>query len=627
MIANHVKALLHKNGCHWNTGGSVGNSSGFGGSAAITYSFMDGRPAGFDPDQFQDFADFSATQASWIEHAMDHYEEIANITFAEVASGGDIDWGYAQTFYDWDGDGVIESHEVAGGLATRPYSNGSIIVIDRDSTNFSQGSWGYLVLMHELGHAAAGFNDVTIGLNFSETYTTSQEYWNQGIDGQVLSVSEDSRKYTAMSYNNHPDMPGVHPNTLLLYDIAALQTLYGANTSTRAGNTTYSWATNETFLETIWDGGGTDTISASNQTRDAVINLNPGTFSSIGSYAGRDATDNLAIAFNVTIENAYGGSGNDRVFGNAVGNEIRGGAGNDRLFGQDGNDRLFGEDGNDRLFGQDGNDFLYGQDGNDFLYGQDGDDFLYGHDDTDRLSGEDGNDRLYGQEGNDFLYGGNGDDFLYGQEGNDFLYGGNGDDRQSGGKGDDRLYGENGNDFLYGENGNDSLYGGKGDDRLYGKDGNDSLYGWQGNDRLYGENGNDSLYGENGNDSLYGGKGSDVLIGGAGADTLVGFGSSSSQFDTLTGGAGTDTFVLGDLGSVFYLGSGHARITDFTSGSLAIEDTIQIRGVLNDYTLNQSVNYGGAAALDTAIFLGSDLIGVVEDTTAIALTADYFTTV
>nr|WP_269634897.1 calcium-binding protein [Rubidibacter lacunae] len=143
--------------------------------------------------------------------------------------------------------------------------------------------------------------------------------------------------------------------------------------------------------------------------------------------------------------------------------------------------------------------------------------------------------------------------------------------------------------------------------------------------KLYGGKGNDTLYGGSGIDRLYGGQGSDVLVGGAGDDTLVGFFDySSSEFDTLIGGAGTDTFVLGVSSTLFYVGSGHARITDFTSNS---RDTIQIFGDLSDYSLDQSVNYGGAAALDTVILRGSDVIGVVEDTTAIALTADYFTTV
>ncbi|WP_408638099.1 calcium-binding protein [Rubidibacter lacunae] len=135
------------------------------------------------------------------------------------------------------------------------------------------------------------------------------------------------------------------------------------------------------------------------------------------------------------------------------------------------------------------------------------------------------------------------------------------------------------------------------------------------------------MYGGNGNDVLFAGQGSDWLIGNAGDDTLIGFGDSSSEYDVLLGGSGTDTFVLGDLDGVFYQGDGHAQILDFTSDSLAIEDTIQIHGDLSDYSLDQSVNYGGGAALDTAILLGTDLIAVVEDTTAIALTADYFTTV
>ncbi len=43
--------------------------------------------------------------------------------------------------------------------------------------------------------------------------------------------------------------------------------------STRTGNDTYSWNTDDVFIEAIWDAGGIDTVDASNQTRNTVINL------------------------------------------------------------------------------------------------------------------------------------------------------------------------------------------------------------------------------------------------------------------------------------------------------------------------------------------------------------------
>lgn len=51
-----------------------------------------------------------------------------------------------------------------------------------------------------------------------------------------------------------------------------------------------------------------------------------------------DTSNNLAIAYNCTIENAVGGSGNDTLTGNEVNNLLSGGKGNDGLDGGMGRD-------------------------------------------------------------------------------------------------------------------------------------------------------------------------------------------------------------------------------------------------------------------------------------------------
>ena len=76
------------------------------------------------------------------------------------------------------------------------------------------------------------------------------------------------------------------------------------------------------------------------------IDLRPGAYSS-----GNAMTNNLAIAYGTTIENAVGGSGNDRIMGNAVGNVLSGGSGADTLAGGDALDILYGGDGDDEMWG------------------------------------------------------------------------------------------------------------------------------------------------------------------------------------------------------------------------------------------------------------------------------------
>ncbi|MEG3839384.1 hypothetical protein [Microcoleus sp. herbarium14] len=182
------------------------------------------------------------------------------------------------------------------------------------------------------------------------------------------------------------------------------------------------------------------------------------------------------------------------------------------------------------------------------------------------------------------------------------------------------------NDNLAGGAANDNIRGGAGIDKISGGDGNDGLFGDGGNDILNGGRGNDSIFGGVGNDRLFGDEGDDVLTG---ADAAVGRGLG--EVDTLTGAAGRDRFVLGATGGAFYSDndistsglSDFAMITDFN----ALEDTIQLSGPKSRYSLGASPT--GLAA-GTAIFLNEsrpELIAIVQGSTNLNLSANYFVNV
>ena len=81
-------------------------------------------------------------------------------------------------------------------------------------------------------------------------------------------------------------------------------------------------------------------------------------------------TYNLAIAYDVDIENAIGGSGNDTLIGNDLDNVITGNAGNDTIEGHFGNDTLYGGQGADTIWAGAGDDIVYGGAGADlFVFG------------------------------------------------------------------------------------------------------------------------------------------------------------------------------------------------------------------------------------------------------------------
>src|SRR4029453_13288067 len=119
----------------------------------------------------------------------------------------------------------------------------------------------------------------------------------------------DSQQYSVMSYFDESATganAGGFADTPMLFDIYALQQLYGANMATRAGNTTYGFgspagsvydfAVNTTPALCIWDGGGIDMLNASGFSQNQTIDLNSGAFSHIGGL-----TSNVSIAFGATI--------------------------------------------------------------------------------------------------------------------------------------------------------------------------------------------------------------------------------------------------------------------------------------------------------------------------------------
>lgn len=248
------------------------------------------------------------------------------------------------------------------------------------------GNYDYQTILHELGH--------TLGLKHGQ---------EAGLYG-ALPDAVNSHEYSVMTYDSYIGSPGKvysnelwgGPQTYMMLDIAALQHMYGADFTTNAGNTVYSWSpsTGQTLVDglaaltpggnrilmTVWDGGGTDTYDLSSYATNLNINLRPGEYSvfSATQLAGLGGGPNDGHArgnvFNALqyegdarslIENAIGGSGRDTIIGNAAANKLIGNAGGDYLNGDAGADVLRGGAGNDTLIGANGADVLIGGAGTD----------------------------------------------------------------------------------------------------------------------------------------------------------------------------------------------------------------------------------------------------------------------
>ena len=449
---------------------------------------------------------------------------------------------------------------------------------DNYSFQNTQGTHGFATIIHEILHA--------LGLKHPGNYNGL----DKGGPKPYLSYAEDNTTNTIMSYNGRSHSA----STLMPYDIAALQRLYGIGKINK-GDTTYEFDTVHSFTVSnisrgnpkepqklaIWDSGGIDTLDFSRLAHNksgyifdldkARIIASMDVYGDKDKHTGtryhpkdaghekRDKKDAGGHGDELTVpsitewttsygtgigpgswaENIIGTSSDDTIYGNHNINRIEGGNGDDSIFNLvvhtiDPSKRIRG----DKMFGGDGDDVISTNWGNDSLFGDDGDD---------KLSSGQGDDILRGGEGNDELDGGRHNDKLYGERGNDTL---------DGGLGEDSLYGGTGNDTLKGSHSSDSLYGGEGNDYLNGEGGNDLLKGGDGNDTLLGDKtnafGSDKLLGGAGNDYLYGGFFNDLLYGEEGDDYLKSskFAESSADDATYTGkhilygGTGNDTYEI-----------------------------------------------------------------------------------
>jgi len=461
-------------------GGEPGWSAALGMAYTVSYAFRSTAPSSM-PEDTGGFSRFNAAQIAQTELALASWSDVANITFVRVGGGTSGEGAYSNSA------SILLANYSSGEAGAAAFANypgdpsfssvsGDVWVNSTLSYNRNpvQGGYGALVLVHELGHAIGLSHpgDYNAGEGVAITYANNAEYY------------EDSLQYTVMSYFDESDTganyQGAYAASPMLDDIAAAQKEYGANTSTRVGDTVYgfnatagrSWfsagAASTKLIFAAWDAGGVDTFDFSGYAQNQLVDLRAGNFSNVGGLVG-----NVAIAANVTIESAIGGSGNDTLIGNAAGNSLSGLAGDDRLVGGAGGDALFGGAGT--------NTFVYERASDsdnahlDIIH-----DFKAGADRLDLAGLAPSNVSILHYNGGTFVNGGSGASVF--QIGS--------------------INPINGSDILGLTNG---VY-------LVGEDVASTLIG-SGKD--------DTIVGGSANDTIVGGDTGDALFGGAGADTFV----------------------------------------------------------------------------------------------------------
>jgi Ca2+-binding RTX toxin-like protein len=364
----NIDALL--SGYKW--GASVGSSAilsysfpWINGSSSV-FSGPNGQP--YDTKLDESTAEYhfglNTIQQAAATAAINAWASVANISFSYVSETatnvGDIRFAFtsAVSSGSWGHTSFPSSYWPSAGDIWISHLLASNI-------EWQVGSYNFEALLHEIGHA----------LGLKHPFESNPK----------LPTAWDSRVYTVMSYidplnDMYPNIGYVNgktdwltyrifPDTPMVLDIAAIQYIYGANTSYKSGNDVYKYDPASPFFTSIWDAAGNDTISVANFSTNCDVDLTPGSYSSIRYLKPTnpgtvkvtyDGTNNLGIAYNCIIENAIGGSGNDKLTGNSVNNFLDGGPGNDLMYGGDGNDTFDWDStkrsGTDKMYGGRGDD-------------------------------------------------------------------------------------------------------------------------------------------------------------------------------------------------------------------------------------------------------------------------------
>jgi len=386
---NSTTPTPHNNLSHINSGlGELSTSHSEGVSALdsgthwnqkeITYSFNQSIPDSYRSETneilTQNWAPLTTEQKNTSISIMEEINNLLDIQLTKVDDNGDIRFNIVDMEEDTSAFSFYPSPDYGGDVFLSQAFN-----TDPKNYGLHQGEDGWTTITHELGH--------TLGLKhpFDGEITLPSNLDNSNHTIMSYTYEEDKvAEFTVDNSTIHASVTSINPSLYSLYDVSALQSIYGVNRSYHTEDNVYTTAYDDYNIQTIWDAGGKDTIDLSSNQGSTTIDLHGGTLNSVDVYRLDDiialhqkgvsnsqfrdwikdtltelyntnelyrGKDNFAIANGVIIEDIKTGSGDDKITDNEVDNHISTGIGDDTIYiGAGGVDTIDGEEGTDTLY-------------------------------------------------------------------------------------------------------------------------------------------------------------------------------------------------------------------------------------------------------------------------------------
>jgi hypothetical protein len=293
-----------------------------GSDGIITFSFYQGNHyTGVNNNphngEGKGYSPFTAAQMTAARIAIHNWDDLIAPSFKEVPWGPGVStWaqntsdillantttGPAQAWAYYPGYNHQYQRLASDVWIADPRINGS-------NNQFLPGQYGLQTLNHELGH--------TLGLSHPGNYNYGADTDGDGVPDPITYTKDafyfqDSNQFSIMSYFDSYEtgaqnidwnvMRFLYPSTPMVDDVYVIQQKYGADMTTRTGDTIYGFnATSDVWNEamrfhtgematifTIWDADGNDTLNLSGYYTPSVIDLREGAYSSAGGWGAYD---------------------------------------------------------------------------------------------------------------------------------------------------------------------------------------------------------------------------------------------------------------------------------------------------------------------------------------------------